>query len=186
MQLLKNKVSARTLALAPLSGKSWIQPRHGIPIAQTLNPCFLIVHSIHPPKFKTPSWYGVMAPSLHPWSPRPTIYWRIQRDAGADPGFPVGGGANPSGGAPTYEFAKFREKLHEIEKILGRRGGGARAGRAPPKSATGMCTSLSVQFFSFLCSFRKKWPNNTLEIPFPWGWRLPSGKSWFHHRQWHR
>ena len=41
--------------------------------------------------------------------------------AGADPGFPVGG----LQGAPTYDFAKFREKLHEIEKILGRGGGGA-------------------------------------------------------------
>ena len=41
--------------------------------------------------------------------------------SGADPGFPAGGGANPlGGGAPTYDFAKFCEKLHEIEKILGR------------------------------------------------------------------
>ena len=30
-------------------------------------------------------------------------------------------GRQPSGGAPTYDFAKFCEKLHEIEKILGRR-----------------------------------------------------------------
>ena len=29
-------------------------------------------------------------------------------------------------GAPTYDFAKFCEKLHEIEKILGRGGGGGR------------------------------------------------------------
>ena len=51
--------------------------------------------------------------------------------SGADPGFSVGGGANPPGwGAPTYDFAKFCEKLHEIEKILGC--GGARAGCAPP------------------------------------------------------
>ena len=49
--------------------------------------------------------------------------------SGADPGFPVGGGADPLGGAPTYDFVKFSEKLHEIEKILGRRG--ARAGCAP-------------------------------------------------------
>ena len=56
--------------------------------------------------------------------------------AWADPGFPVGGGADPrGGGAPTYNFAKFCKKLHEIEKNLGRRG--ARAGHAPPKSATG-------------------------------------------------
>ena len=44
--------------------------------------------------------------------------------AGADPGFPVGGGANRrgGGGAPKYEIAKFSEKLHEIEKISGCRG----------------------------------------------------------------
>ena len=30
-------------------------------------------------------------------------------------------GRQPSGGAPTYDFVKFCEKLHEIEKILGRR-----------------------------------------------------------------
>ena len=37
------------------------------------------------------------------------------------------------GGTNIYDFAKFCEKLHEIEKILGRRG--IRA-RALPKSAT--------------------------------------------------
>ena len=52
---------------------------------------------------------------------------------GADPGFPVGGGANPPGGreAPTYDFAKFCEKLHEIDKILAVVGGRPR--RAPPQ-----------------------------------------------------
>ena len=54
--------------------------------------------------------------------------------SGADPGFPVGGGANLPGEAPTYDFAKFCEKLHEIEKILGRRGGGVPG--CPPKSGT--------------------------------------------------
>ena len=41
--------------------------------------------------------------------------------AGTDPGFPVAGGADPTGvgGAPTYDFAKFSKDLHEIEKILG-------------------------------------------------------------------
>ena len=34
----------------------------------------------------------------------------------ADPGFPRGGGAN-SPGVPTYDFAKFSRKLHEIEII---------------------------------------------------------------------
>ena len=32
-------------------------------------------------------------------------------------------GRQPSRGAPTYDFAEFCEKLHEIEKILGRAGG---------------------------------------------------------------
>ena len=42
---------------------------------------------------------------------------------GADPGFPVGGGAEPTGdGAPTYDFAKFKKKLYEIEKSLGHGG----------------------------------------------------------------
>ena len=47
-------------------------------------------------------------------------------------------GRQPSGGAPTYDFAKFSEKLHEIEKILGRRGG------APLGSATGLGCDLSL------------------------------------------
>ena len=37
--------------------------------------------------------------------------------SGADPGFPVGGGADPRG-APTYDFVKFSEKMHELEKIF--------------------------------------------------------------------
>ena len=54
-----------------------------------------------------------------------SIYSLIQAQetfSGADPGFPVEGGANPPGWGPTYAFAKFPEKLHEIENILGRRG----------------------------------------------------------------
>ena len=37
----------------------------------------------------------------------------------ADTGFPRGGSANPGGGrgAPAYDFAKFSQKLHEIEGI---------------------------------------------------------------------
>ena len=46
-----------------------------------------------------------------------------EKFSGADPGFPVGGGANHLGRAPNY-FAKFCAKLHEIEKIWGCRGGG--------------------------------------------------------------
>ena len=59
--------------------------------------------------------------------------------SGADPEFPVGGTNQPSkggGGTQTYQFAKFFEKLHEIEKVSGRRGGGGRACCDPLKSAT--------------------------------------------------
>ena len=41
----------------------------------------------------------------------------------ADPGFPRGGGANSPGGAPTYDFAKISQKLHEIERIWTPAGG---------------------------------------------------------------
>ena len=37
----------------------------------------------------------------------------------ANPGFPRGGAANSpgGGGAPTYDFAKISQKLHEMERI---------------------------------------------------------------------
>ena len=35
-----------------------------------------------------------------------------------------GGSRIPVGGAPTYDFAKISEKLHEIEKMSGCGGGG--------------------------------------------------------------
>ena len=44
----------------------------------------------------------------------------------ADPGFLLGGGTN-SPGAPTYDFAKFSQKLHEIKEF----GPGGRVPRAP-------------------------------------------------------
>ena len=40
----------------------------------------------------------------------------------ADPGFSRGGGANSPGRAPTYDFAKISQKLHEIERIWAPRG----------------------------------------------------------------
>ena len=36
----------------------------------------------------------------------------------ADLGYPRGGGANSQGGAPTHDFAKISQKLHEIKKYL--------------------------------------------------------------------
>ena len=47
----------------------------------------------------------------------------------ADPGFPQGRGANPRGGGGRQhtilpKFAKISQKLHEIERIWTRGGGG--------------------------------------------------------------
>ena len=55
------------------------------------------------------------------WTESSVIYlhqWSV-----ADPRFPQGGAANSPGEAPTYDFAKFSEKLHEIERIWAPRGG---------------------------------------------------------------
>ena len=60
----------------------------------------------------------------------------------ADPGFPRGGGANSPGRAPTYDFAKISQKLHEIERICTPWGG--RASLAPPlRSATDLHFPIS-------------------------------------------
>ena len=56
----------------------------------------------------------------------------------ADPGFPVGGGANPMGVEGTnIQFYQNFQKRHEIEKIMGRGKGGEWVcpGDALPKSA---------------------------------------------------
>ena len=60
------------------------------------------------------------------------IEMKYQRESVADQGFPRGGVANsPGEGAPTYDFAKFSRKLHEIERIW-TPGGGWGASLAPP------------------------------------------------------
>ena len=48
--------------------------------------------------------------------------WRIQD-------FPEEGAPTPRGGAPTYDFTKFSQKLHEIERIWAP---GGHASLAPP------------------------------------------------------
>ena len=69
---------------------------------------------------------------------------------GTDPGFLVGGGADPPGG-PTYDFVKISQKLHETEKFLGRGGGGegggeraVRRGRPPLDPPLGTWALKSV------------------------------------------
>ena len=57
----------------------------------------------------------------------------------ADPGFPVGGGADPLGGAPTSDAYTFRRKrMRKRKKSILLGGEGARAGGAPPGSANGI------------------------------------------------
>ena len=54
------------------------------------------------------------------------------------------------GGAPTYDFAKFSEKLHEIEKNLGRGGGGGGVllpGAPLDLPLHAKCQEYSVHFF---------------------------------------
>ena len=55
-----------------------------------------------------------------------------------------GGRQLPGEGVPIYNFAKFSQKLHEIERIWVPRAG-ARA-PAPPKSATGLIQSCLTDF----------------------------------------
>ena len=52
------------------------------------------------------------------------LQWRIQD-------FPEEGAPTPGCGAPKYDFAKFCQKLHEIERIWTLVGGGACPSRPP-------------------------------------------------------
>ena len=72
----------------------------------------------------------------------------------ADPGFPRGGAANSPGGGPTYDFAKFSQKLNEIERIW-TPGMGARP--SPPlRSATALCQiDKSFYVYHFMCIILK-------------------------------
>ena len=55
---------------------------------------------------------------VHKYVDQESLAAKRLHQAVADPGFPRGGGANsPGGGAPTYDFAKISQKLHEIERI---------------------------------------------------------------------
>ena len=63
---------------------------------------------------------------------------------GTDPGISAGEGANPrweGGRSPTYDFAKFSQKLHEIENILG---------------CQGMCTRGAIRSYLTQFEFSKR------------------------------
>ena len=60
----------------------------------------------------------------------------------ADPGFPVGGGVDLIGGAVDPRGGYVSKILHVKTKESGPMGGGARAGRAPPRSANGLQTKI--------------------------------------------
>ena len=52
--------------------------------------------------------------TVHLWQAKESFYGRhackLKLKSVADPGFPRSLGANPRGGAPTYDFAKFSQK----------------------------------------------------------------------------
>ena len=109
----------------------------------------------------------------------------IKRKTGADPGFPVGGSANhPEGGANLRYCQHFPKKLHEIAKILGRRGGAGR-GRPPQIRHWKMMHMKLIAFKTARCNrtlcngktllltgklYRGQHPPN----PGVWTWRPPS------------
>ena len=64
-----------------------------------------------------------------------SVEWRIQD-------FPEEGAPTPQG-APTYDFAKFCQKLHETERIWPPRG--VRLPCAPLRSATGVNETLNLE-----------------------------------------
>ena len=66
--------------------------------------------------------------------------------AGADPGFPVGGGANPPGGRQHMILPNFAKNCMKLRKFWAV--GGARAGCAPPKSATAFVCYFFPEFLT--------------------------------------
>ena len=73
----------------------------------------------------------------------------------ADPGFPRGGGTNPPKGAPSYDFAKFSQKVHKIERIWTPRG--ARIPHAPldpPLQTVILTRECLVHYYSHLWLFQ--------------------------------
>ena len=72
----------------------------------------------------------------------------------ADTGFPRGGGANSPGGAPTYDFAKFSQKLHEIERIWTPAGGGCASKILLCRSATDTSRNNEAKFPCALDTFQ--------------------------------
>ena len=81
----------------------------------------------------------------------------------ADLGFPPRRGRQLPGGAPTYDFAKFSQNLHEFERIW--TGGGARPKFYyvdPPLGSVAMARRISVHSF-----IDKNWKlQNILEVSY--------------------
>ena len=67
-------------------------------------------------------------------------------------------GRQSQGGAPTYKFARFSQKLHEIKKILVRGGGGGvRAGGTPLDPPLWWYLNLYVIICKYFVTNRGKW-----------------------------
>ena len=78
--------------------------------------------------------------------------------SGADPGFPVGGGANHPGGRQHTKLPNFPKNCM---KYSGRGGGGGGAPPAPPKSANGYIGNMIEYVHKYLLKFQiKSWKSN--------------------------
>ena len=88
-------------------------------------------------------------------------------NSAADPGFSQGG-ANTPVGAPTYDFAKFSRKLHEIKRIwVPGKGGGAHE----LEDAGDVCFQPIFLIFQFHAVFRIKITKIIGLRALLWGWR---------------
>ena len=90
-----------------------------------------------------------------------------------DLGFPRGGGANPAG-VSTYDFAKFSQKRHEIERIWNPRDGGTRPKFYyvdPPLILQNSCLLASLAQFIFQLIYLKSLPGRRQYTLFGQFWK---------------
>ena len=116
-------------------------------------------HPIPPVKYRAPNFMKASNTQAN----RRTLHnhgqWRIQD-------FPEEGAPTPQGEAPTYDFAKFSQKLHEIERISTPRGGGrpSRPSLDPPLTVNHKYGLLMLQ--SSDCAKNLFLPLIVLEQPY--------------------
>ena len=95
-----------------------------------------------------------------------SLFWEIvdsplRTQAGEDPGFAVGGGADPRGGGANIRIGQIFPKLHEMKNILVRGGaGGAPLGSATEKEGL-FCTFPSKSIWKLIHVLRAQFSTTT-------------------------